>query len=94
MPAEEAVRHAEAERLTLVKADNSSGYNGVSYISSGDRAKPYQAQLWRGGKQVHLGCFATAEEAALIIARDSSAQAAAPQPPPASSRKRKIESEE
>ena len=33
------------------------------------KPKPYQAQLKRGGKQVYLGCFATAEEAALCVAR-------------------------
>ena len=30
MTAEEAVRQAEAEGLTLLKADNSSGFKGVS----------------------------------------------------------------
>ena len=38
---------------------------------------PYRAQVWGGGKQVHLGCFATAEEAALCVARSPEEQAAA-----------------
>ena len=58
---------AEAEGLTLLKADNKAGYFGVHYQPS--RNKPYTAQVWRGGKQVSLGTFATAEEAALCIAR-------------------------
>ena len=62
--AEEA---AEAEGLTLVKADNFSGFKGV-YFHNG-RAKPYQVQVGRGGKTVHLGRFATAEAAALCYAR-------------------------
>ena len=41
------------------------------------RSKPYQAQVWRGGKKVHLGGFATAEEAALCVARSPEGRAAA-----------------
>ena len=63
----------------------------VSYRSG--RCKPYQADVRRGGKTFGIG-NATAEEAALAVARDSGAQAAAPQPPSSSSRKRKIKSEE
>ena len=39
--------------------------------------KPYNAQVRRGGKQVHLGSFATAEEAALCVARSPEGRAAA-----------------
>ena len=39
--------------------------------------KPYEARVWRGGEQVSLGYFATAEEAALCFARSSEGQAAA-----------------
>ena len=39
--------------------------------------KPYQAQVKRGGKDVYLGSFATAEEAAMCIARSLEGQAAA-----------------
>ena len=49
-------------------ADNKSGYFGVNLIQPG-RPKPYQAQVKSGGKAVHLGIFATAEEAALCVAR-------------------------
>ena len=39
--------------------------------------KPFQAQVKRGQRQLHLGCFATAEEAALCVARSPKGQAAA-----------------
>ena len=84
MTAQEAVRRAEAEGLTLLKADNySSGYKGV-YSNKG-LVKPYQVKVWRGSKQVSLGYFATAEEAALAYARTregrAAVMAAAEQPP-------------
>ena len=65
---------AEAEGLTLLRAENSTGYFGVCLVKPGT-SKPYQAQVMRGGKKVHLGCFATAEEAALCIARSPEGQA-------------------
>ena len=47
--------------------------------------KPYQAQVKRGGEHVHLGSFATTEEAALCVARSpeghEAAQRAAAAPP-------------
>ena len=58
-------------------ADNTTGYFGV-YLSGG-QLRPYQARLRRGGKDVHLGYFATAEEAALCVARSPEGQAAAEQ---------------
>ena len=94
LTAEEAVRQAETEGLTLRRSEKSStGYKGVAFDSR-LKSKPYQAQQRRGGKDVYLGRFATAEEAALCYARTPEAQAAAPKPPPASSRKRKVKSEE
>ena len=67
---------ARAERLTLLVADNTTGYFGV-YLSFPGTLKPYKAVVRRGGKQVSLGYFATAEEAALCIARSPEGQAAA-----------------
>ena len=58
---------ARAEKLTLLVADNSTGYFGVAHQPG--RTKPYRAELRRGGKTVYLGSFATAEEAALCVAR-------------------------
>ena len=52
----------------MLVADNKAGYFGV-YLSKPGRSKPYEAQVWRGTKNVSLGTFATAEEAALCVAR-------------------------
>ena len=70
---------AEAEELTLLVADNKTGYFGVC-LSNPSHPKPYKAQVKRGGKDVHLGSFATAEEAALCIARTPEGKAAAKRP--------------
>ena len=98
MTAEEALRQAESEGLTLLRTASSTGfYKGVHFtgalLSTGaSKRKPYQARVWRGGKPLSLGYFQTPEEAALHVARPPGAQATAPQPP--SSRKRKVNSEE
>jgi hypothetical protein len=76
LTSEEARQHARAEGLTLVKADNKAGYFGVHLAHPG-KPKPYQARVRRGGKLVHLGMFATAEAAALCVARTPEGQAAA-----------------
>ena len=62
--------------LTLRVADNKTGYFGVSLKNPG-QPKPYQAQVKRGGRKVHLGSFATAEEAALCFAWSPEGRAAA-----------------
>ena len=43
-------------------------------------SKPYRARVTRGGNDVSLGYFATAEEAALCVARTPEGQAAAKRP--------------
>ena len=58
---------AQAEGLTLLKADNTAGYFGVS-LDQRVKPKPYKAKVKRGGIKVYLGSFATAEEAALCFA--------------------------
>ena len=45
-------------------------------LSKPGQPKPYQARVSRGGKYAHLGCFVTAEEAALCVARSPEGQAA------------------
>ena len=72
---EQALQQAQAEGITLQKADNQTGYANVAVLL--DRSKPYKAQVTRGDKSVHLGSFATAEEAALCVARSSEGQEAA-----------------
>jgi hypothetical protein len=57
-------------------AKNTTGYFGVNLARPG-KPKPYQAQMWRGGTRVYLGRFATAEEAALCVARSPEGRAAA-----------------
>ena len=67
------LQQAQEQGLTLRKADNKSGYANVSVKHGrGGRqrsTKPFEARVTRGSKLVHLGGFATAEEAALCIAR-------------------------
>ena len=73
----EALRQAEAEGLTLAPAKSATGlFFGVLLRWPGT-PRPYVARVWRGGKTVHLGGFATAEEAALCVARSPEGQAAA-----------------
>ena len=76
MMATEARHRQQAEELTLLVAKNTTGYFGVSRNKPG-RPKPYKAHVRRGGKDEHLGSFATAEEAALCVARTPEGQAAA-----------------
>ena len=73
----EAQQQAQAEGLTLLVSDNTTGYLGVNHQPG--RPKPYQAQLKRRGKMLHLGSFVTAGEAALCVARSPEGQAAAAQ---------------
>ena len=73
------MQQAQAEGLTLRVADNKSGYWGVSF-NKDCKLRPHQAQVYGGGKNVYLGHFATAEEAALCIARSPEGQAAAERP--------------
>ena len=85
---EQALEHVQAERLTLRPGDNQSGYWNVSVLKHEDgriRNEPYQAQVSLprsidhsavrplNGNRVHLGLFATAEEAALYVARSMEA---------------------
>ena len=67
------VRQAEAEGLTLQKSNNATGYRNVYYqkgpMGGPVSNNPFLAAVRRDGKNVHLGCFATAEEAALAVAR-------------------------
>ena len=69
-------QHAQAEELTLLLAENSTGYFGV-HLDRPGKPKPYKARVWRGGRNVHLGIFATAEEAALCVARSPEGRAVA-----------------
>ena len=73
---EEARQQTQAEKLTLLVAESKTGYFGVTHRAA-ESNKPYEARVSCGGKQVSLGGFATAEEAALCVARTPEGQAAA-----------------
>ena len=60
-------QQALVEGLRLRVAGNKTGYFGVRLAKPG-QPKPFHARVWHGGKQVHLGSFATAEEAAVCVA--------------------------
>ena len=82
MTVAEALAEAEAEGLTLARrSGNQSGFHNVA-VQTECKPRPYGALAWRDGKTVNLGFFATAEEAALHVARSPEAQAVAAQPPP------------
>ena len=72
MTAEEAVRQADVEGLTLQKSDNNSGYTGIRkrkrFSGSHKRKKLYEATVQLGGKTKSRGYYATAEEAAVCRA--------------------------
>ena len=76
LPSDEAREQALAEELMMRRASNQTGYYGVTLDKPG-QPKPYRAQVRYRGKNVHLGLFATAEEASLCIARSPEGQAAA-----------------
>ena len=67
LTAEQAVAQAAAEGLTLQPSSaGATGYKGVN-VQRGQNT--YGAYVRRAGKQVHLGSYVTAEEAALVYAR-------------------------
>ena len=76
LTSEVARQQAQAEKLTLLVADNKTGFFGV-HLSKPGRPKPYEALVRRGGKKVYLGTYTTAEEAALCVARSPEGQAEA-----------------
>jgi len=76
VPQSSEQQQAQAEGLVLRVADTTTGYFGVCLANPG-YPKPYHARVTRGGKTVSLGSFATAEEAALCVARSPEGQAAA-----------------
>ena len=86
--AQAAKAQAQAEGLTLLPAgrvDNTTGYSGVKFLTDCARRTPFRATAPRGKL---LGGFATAEEAALAIARELlKHQVPAPPPPPPKKRK-------
>ena len=68
MTAEGAIAAAEAEGLTLLRAENTAGFKHVS-VQNSNAIRPFRAQKDMGAARAHIGDFATAEEAALAVAR-------------------------
>ena len=68
MTAAEAHAAAEAEGLTLLRAEIASGFKHVYCASESSHPMPFLASLTRGRHKL-LRHFATAEEAALAVAR-------------------------
>ena len=77
MTAEDAERQAAAEGLTLQRSEGQTGYRGVKPYPR-CKNKPFMAKLTRQGKLLHLGYFATPEEAALHVARAEAQTASGP----------------
>ena len=67
MTPEQAHAAAHAEGLVLLPAENPTGFKGVNLGSTVSR--PFVAKMWNGSRVDTLGTFATAEEAALAVAR-------------------------
>ena len=78
MTAAEAHAAAAEEGLALLRADNAAGFKHVTRKSA---SKPFQARPEPRRAQHYLGHFATAEEAALAVARFLGPLAAAPRRP-------------
>ena len=82
MSVEEVLQMAADEGIELIRASegkgmgrglgSTTGYRGVVYVSKAYKSKPYRAQICvpNGGGTYFLGCFRTAEEAALCYARN------------------------
>ena len=78
---EQRAAQAATEGLTLVRSSKSNtGFKGVCYKPAYGGRKPYALRVWEGHKYTCLGCFATAEEAALEYARRLGPRAAVAQP--------------
>jgi hypothetical protein len=68
----QALDEAVAERLELLPSNGASGYRGV--YPATPSATSFKAVVTEDGKQKLLGCFHTAEEAALCYARHTQSQ--------------------
>jgi len=71
-PAEDGtvfLMQARSEGLELIRGPNTTGFKGVSFNSRAVPGRQYQAQPYYDRQQVYIGSYATAEEAALMVAR-------------------------
>ena len=80
LTSEEARQQAQAEGLTLVVSESSTAGYLCVHLAKPGKLKPFKAQVSRGGKIASLGYFATADEAALYVARAAAKRAASTAP--------------
>jgi len=59
------LRHVTRRQNTMNKAIRSNNKSGVCGVFHADRGSPWIAQITHKGKRIHLGGFATKEEAVL-----------------------------
>ena len=72
MTAEEALAAARAEGLQLPPSETQGGYKGVSVDHRCTSGRAFEGRIKIGGHgQVYLGRFHTAEQAALMVAREA-----------------------
>jgi len=76
MTAQQALRQAEVEGLTLLRSNSKTGYRAVT-IDPRCVSTPFMLRVWRGCKLVFIGSFASAEHAALVYARTPEGKACA-----------------
>ena len=98
----EARRLAAAKGLSLVPAENATGWKGVSHDNRPGLSKPFQAAMKQGSERHSLGSFSSAAEAALAYARHlgpagcaaATAPPAAPEQPMTEAEARRLAAEE
>jgi hypothetical protein len=68
------VTRQDNQRNLSIRSDNSTGVSGVRFDKRPNRSKPWIVRMRHNGKAVHVGCFATLEDA--TKARNAFAQSA------------------
>jgi hypothetical protein len=61
-----AATHQQNLANQRLSAKNTSGYRGVTHMPKGRPNRPWKAQIKHKGKCLHLGYYATREEAATV----------------------------
>lgn len=57
-------RPAQNQRNRAIHKNNVTGFKGVSFMATGKRKKRWRALIGAEGQHIHIGIFATPEEAA------------------------------
>lgn len=72
-----ACSNAQNQYNSVRKTNNRSGFKGVAFYRAKPTTKPWRARIVRSGRQISLGYYATAEEAAEAYARGAAEVAGA-----------------